>query len=420
MKIKLNFATDNMHKENLKNFLKLTLDVTEDKKKVKVDNQKPVFLIPVIDRSGSMAASASNRNGKFTTQLDCAIASTCELLDLLNEGDKFAVVSFDDEIKVEQKPISVTENNRDEVKYNIKKISTGGCTNISDALKTAANLFVTEDTEKYNCKIILLSDGCANVGFREEQQFIEFMPKILNRNISVSTIGLGTNYDAGIMEAISGNCAGSFNHICDALAIKDIFITELKSAQSIVCKDTVVDIILPDMVAFKPNYNNYREEVRKDFIRIRLGSLYSNKTIFYEFSALSEELKEIAITVKVSYENLDGGKDEVAFTHTLPVVDTKEEVVENEAIINEWMVAVKDRYAYEASKAVSANDYASASMSYEASSATMNSILSTYNCCSASLAADMDSIQTSITNCSSQDNLRKTFDTYSKKMRGSN
>ena len=135
---------------------------------------------------------------------------------------------------------------------------------------------------------------------------------------------------------------------------------------------------------------------------------------------MSEELREIAITVKVSYENLDGGKDEVAFTHTLPIVDTKDEVIENEAIINEWMVAVKDRYAYEASKAVSANDYVSASMSYEASSATMNSILSTYNCCSASLAADMDSIQTSITNCSSQDNLRKTFDTYSKKMRGSN
>ena len=58
MKVKLNFASDNIFNGNLKNFFKLVLDVSEDRKKIS-SNDKPVFLIPVIDRSGSMSSPAS-------------------------------------------------------------------------------------------------------------------------------------------------------------------------------------------------------------------------------------------------------------------------------------------------------------------------------------------------------------------------
>lgn len=450
MKVNLSFASDNIFNGNLKNFLKLTLDVSEDKKKHSKESTKPVFLIPVIDRSGSMSSPASRhriqeppvlfdnavttcnsvssassftytnlRGGYRISKLDCALSATCELLDLLNEGDKFAVVSFDDGIRVEQQPITVSNKNRHEVKANINRIRTGGCTNISGALETAADLFTSADTEKYNCKIVLLSDGCANVGLDSEAQFVEFMPKILNRSISTSSIGLGDDYDLGIMEAISGNCAGSFNHISDALAIKDIFATELKSAQAIVCKDAIVNIALPDMVAFKPNYNNYNEEIQKDNICIRLGNLYSNKTIYYEFSVLGEDLKEVEIAVSVTYETPDGGKNTATMSRRLPIVAKRDDLIENKDIIDEIMSAVKDRYVYNASKAVSTSDFKTASLSFAESSATMQSINACYSCCSASAMDEMNSVQSSLTSSTSQDVLRKTFDKSSKKLRNS-
>lgn len=452
MKVNLSFASDNIFSGNLKNFLKLTIDVSEDKKKHFEKSTKPVFLIPVIDRSGSMSSPASRqriqdppvlfndcvttcnsinsassftytnslRGGYRLSKLDCALSATCELLDLLNEGDKFAVVSFDDGIRVEQQPITVSNKNRNEVKSNINRIRTGGCTNISGALETATDLFTSADTEKYNCKIVLLSDGCANVGLDTEKQFVEFMPKILNRSISTSSIGLGDDYDLGIMEAISGNCAGSFNHISDALAIKDIFATELKSAQAIVCKDAIVNIKLPDMVAFKPNYNNYNEEIQKDNICIKLGNLYSNKTIYYEFSVLDEELKEVEIAVSVTYETPDGGKNTATMSRKLPIVAKKEDLVENKDVIDEIMTTVKDRYVYNASKAYSTADYEGASLSFAESAATINSMTACYSCCASTAMDEITATQASLTSSSaSQDCLRKAFDNSSKKLRNS-
>lgn len=442
MKVNLSFASDNICKENLKNFLKLAIDVTEDRKKIKKGTEKPVFLIPVIDRSGSMTSPASAyrhstvtrditnslsavtysniRGGYRISKLECALSATCELLDLLNEGDKFAVVSFDDKVRVEQNPISVSSKNREEVKENIRNIFSGGCTNISGALETAAGLFTNADTEKYNCKIVLLSDGCANVGYETEAEFINMMPSILDRSISTSTIGLGDDYDLGIMEAISGNCAGSFNHISDALAIKDIFATELKSAQAIVCRDAVVNIKLPDMVAFKPNYNNYSEEIQKDNICIKLGNLYSNKTIYYEFSVLDEGLKEVEISVSVTYETPDGGQNTATMSRKLPIVSNKKDLVENKDVIDEIMTMVKDRYTYNASKAYSVADYEGASVSFAESAATINSMTACYSCCPTSALDEITATQTSFTSAStSQDCLRKAFDNSSKKLRNS-
>lgn len=452
MKVKLNFASDNIFNGNLKNFFKLVLDVSEDRKKIS-SNDKPVFLIPVIDRSGSMSSPASKdfnysndyslnsctysnslRGGlpvsnflsaqrsyerPYFSKLDCAKSATVELLDLLHDGDKFALVTFDDSISVAQNPIDITEKSKKEIKNNISQIVSGGCTNISDALLKAADLITHNDTAKYNCKIVLLSDGCANIGLDKEEQFISLMPKILDRNISTSSVGLGDDYDLGIMEAISGNCAGTFNHISDALAIKDIFASELKTAQNIVCKNTVVKISLPDMVAFKPNYNNYTEEIQKDNIYIKLGNLYNNKTLYYEFSVLDETLKDITISVEVSYETPDGGENTATMSRKIPIISKKEDLIENKEIIDEIVNTVKDRYIYNASKAVSTNDFETASVSFAESSATMQSIVTAYNCCSTTAMEDMNSIQSSLTSTTSQDAIRKTFDNSSKKLRNS-
>lgn len=443
MQLKLELASKNIHKENLKNFLKITVDVSDEKRKLKTGT-KPVFLIPVIDRSGSMssAASRNNRNvmpiyhqttlnfstsvirstssSDFYSKLDCAKNATCELLDLLEDGDKLAIVSFDDSITVEQKPIVINEGARKEIKNNIDKIYAGGCTNISDALITAHRLFSKADMEKYNCKIVLLSDGCANVGFSKEEQFIPLMTEILNHNISTSTIGLGDDYDLGVMDTISSNCAGSFHHISDANAIKDIFVSELRKTQAIVCQNAVLDVLLPDMVAFKPNFNNYTENIQKDKITIQLGNLYSNKAIYYEFSLLDDSIKEVIVGAKLTYGDDASNGDFISVSKKVLVVDNKNDIVENEAIIDEFVSIVKDKYVYDAAKSISCNDMAWAAQSYASSVSTMDSLVTAYNCCDSSSLEDMKSISASISSTSmTQDSLRNTFSTVSKKLRNS-
>ena len=433
MKVKLDFASNNIKRGNLKNFLKIGIDVSDDKPKSAKKNTKPVFLIPVLDCSGSMSSYVNdavctiNSNSMFSmrgisqglSKLECAKDATIHLMDLLNDGDKFAVVSFDDKVYINQQPISINSKNKKEIQSNIRKIASGGCTNISGAIETAFDLFSKVDTSEYNCKIVLLSDGQANVGFDREEQFIPLMSKILSKGISTSTIGLGNDYDLGIMETISSNCAGSFNHIANALTIKDIFASELRTTQDIVCKDVVVKLALPDMVAFKPNFNSYSEDIRKNNICITLGNLYNNKDIYYEFSVLDENAEKVCISVLVEYETPKGAKTTAIMMKELLIVEDDEDAGENELVITEVLEAIKDRYIYGATKSTSACDYDSAKTYYTETQSCLNSIAASYSCCNSVSMQYSDEVEkfSDIISSASSDNLRTTFANTSKKMR---
>jgi Ca-activated chloride channel family protein len=356
---------------------------------------------------------------RFLSKLDCAKDAAVHLMDLLKEGDKIAVVSFDDKVFVNQEPQEIKEHLRNRIRGNIQNIQSGGCTNISGALMTAFDLFTKSDREQYNCKIVLLSDGEANVGYRREDEFIPLMNKILSAGISTSTIGLGDTYDIGVMEAISGNCAGSFHHISDAMAIKDIFMGELRTTQDIVCKDVTVKLALPDMVAFKPNFNNYNEDILKDNICVKLGNLYGSKDLYYEFSVLDENAEKICIAVTVEYENTAGAKTTASMMKELLIINDDEDDGEDADVIDELFGIIKDRYMYNATKAATVNDFDTASLYLGETRDTMDSITTSYSCCSASYSkaySEVEAFSNAVTTQTS-DSLRKTFEKSSKKMR---
>lgn len=420
MKLHLNLATKNILKSNPKNYVKIGIDVSDEKNNIKVSkDRKPVFLIPVIDRSGSMSASLDKY--EYTTRnskLECAKNATKELIDLLIDGDKIAIVTFDDEISIVQKPITISSGAKKEIYYNIDKITSRGCTNISDAIKTANELFSNSDTEKYNCKIVLLSDGYANVGFDKSEQFIPLMCSIIDRGISTSTVGIGIDYDLDVMETIANNCAGSFTHVSNANEIKDVFATELKTTQSIVAKDTILKIKLPNMVSFKPNFNNFPETTEKDFITLNLGNLYNDKTIYYEFDVLSDTAESVKIEISLSCETANG-KKEMSISEEIFFVSEKADLIENSAIIKEILEVIKDKYNYEAAKAYSLKDTVCANSCFVSASNSINNIANSYtsaSLCASSISSEIEAVSCTYAN-SSDDVLRSNFSDVSKKLR---
>lgn len=423
MKLNLNFATKNILKTDPKNYVKIDIDVSDEKNNIKQSTErKPVFLIPVIDRSGSMSQSLSHSHdfSMRNSKLECAKNATKELIDLLIDGDKIAIVTFDDMISVVQNPITINKSAKKEIFQNINKIASGGCTNISDAIKTANNLFTKADAEKYNCKIVLLSDGYANAGFDRSEQFIPLMCDILSKGISTSTVGIGIDYDLDIMETISNNCAGSFTHVSNANEIKDVFATELKTTQSIVARDTIFKIKLPDLVSFKPNLNNFAETTDKDFITLNFGNLYNNKTIYYEFEVLDTTVEKIKIEISLSCET-ENGKKELSISEELMFVSDKKDLIENSDIIKEILETVRDKYNYEAAKAYSLKDSVCANNCFVSASNTINSISASYTSASA-CASEINSEITATSCCyatSSDDQLRSNVSSISKKLRNS-
>src|SRR5712692_6849674 len=160
-------------------------------------NRRPVALALVIDRSGSMASPAAasitpdqpGAGGDDTGQpskLGFVKASTLRLLDLMHDGDAVALVVFDDTIQV-VKPLTVLgAKARAELGAAVKGLETGGSTNIEGGLNLGLAQFSKAVRKQFGCKLVLLSDGEANVGEQRPAVLAEHAAGAAHNGVTVS------------------------------------------------------------------------------------------------------------------------------------------------------------------------------------------------------------------------------------------
>lgn len=369
------------------NHIKFSILPTEKDYMVE-ENKKPVFLIAVIDKSGSMGLSIKNEHSLSSsinklhsntfdreTKLDCAKNATCNLIDCLQESDMFAAIAFDNRISLVQEPIITKEQNIPFIKNNIQSIYTGGCTNISDALILARELITKEYSQNYNCKIILLSDGCANIGFQTTKEFINLTQTLTDKNISVSTIGLGIEYNLEIMEAIAGNSGGIFYHVDNANIIADLFIKELKTTRNIILKNAKITFKVSDGYTFSENLNKFPQKTISDKQEIEIGNIYSDKHIYLEIQA-KENVQENA---KIEIEVYDNNKCIFNGKELLTLAETNNEVKENSNIVKEILELIKNNYIINSGYAYSTKNTQALNNYYLNTSSSLENVLNTYS-----------------------------------------
>ena len=144
----------------------------------------------VIDRSGSMGGG----------RLELVKQTILELLSRLNRKDFLSVVSFDDSAIVEVEMKRVSEHNMSEVRRRIGDIRSGGSTNLEMGYRKGIEQAALAGVET---KIVLLSDGQANAGVVDPALLGQLAARVTEHLISTSTIGIGTDYDERILDALA-------------------------------------------------------------------------------------------------------------------------------------------------------------------------------------------------------------------------
>jgi Ca-activated chloride channel homolog len=158
----------------------------------------PVNVAFVIDRSGSM-------NGYRIAQ---AREAASLAVSRLQPTDVASVVIFDDRAEVLLPAQHVT----DPALFldRIRQIGVRGQTAIYAGVgEGAEQVRIFKDPSRLN-RIVLLSDGQANVGPRRAEEFAVLGRSLLAEGISVSTIGLGLGYNEDLMLQLAR--AGDGNH----------------------------------------------------------------------------------------------------------------------------------------------------------------------------------------------------------------
>jgi len=222
----------------------------------------PVNLSIVIDRSGSMLEAG---------KLEYVKQAVDYIIGKLDKNDTLSIVTYSDTVStlVEQGPIISDKTIRDK----LTMVMGGGWTDMSDGLEEAFRQVSRVSKEGQINRILLLSDGLANRGITDLMGLKKLASDMYKRDISISTIGVGANYDEEILRAISDGAGGNYYYISRPVEIPDIYAGELKSVVNTVAKDAKLSLRFTNGTRLIKVYGYDVQPVGYDMFTVDLGSL---------------------------------------------------------------------------------------------------------------------------------------------------
>ncbi len=246
------------------------LRVTVKAQAIHLDKRLPMNLAVVIDRSGSMASTGPGGTEKMADAKKAADF----LVDQLDERDTLTVISIDYGAEVRAPAANMTAANKARAKESIEPLFARGGTDMIAGL-TAGIRQVKErvgQQEQVN-RVILISDGVPNV----EQGLVDMARDAQGHGISLSTLGVGTDYNENLMTALANAGNGGYYFVADAGKLAQIFTRELHSLMAVVARNAALKIEFGSGV--KPTkVFGYDAQVGPESTTIRLGDLVGGQT----------------------------------------------------------------------------------------------------------------------------------------------
>lgn len=232
----------------------------------------PFELCVLLDRSGSMAGD----------RLDCSKDAICLLIDELDAEDKLHFITYDDRTQVVF--VDGDLRQKQSLKDQVRAVQTGGSTNISSGLveaglvmglaprgtffkratapttrsgrrlsnapapaahdaKEGFEAHVVAAPSKLAKRIFMFSDGQANKGLQNHADLASLAAEINAAGASISTFGLGKDFNEDIMTAVARSGAGLFAFIESSKRIPDAVSEALGGLKSLVGTNCKLELV---------------------------------------------------------------------------------------------------------------------------------------------------------------------------------
>jgi Ca-activated chloride channel family protein len=297
--------------------IKITLD---SPKASKTRKRTLINLSIVLDRSGSMSGE----------KLEKAKEAAIEALRRLGPRDVFSLVVYD--TNVETIVPAQNARNTEWIERRIRTIHAGDSTALFGGVSQGVAEIRKNLKSRYIHRIILLSDGLANVGPSTPADLGRLGSALIKENISVTTVGVGTDYNEDLMTRLSQNSDANAYHVKESKDIPHIFTKELGNIANIIAKKVILNIECPEGVI--PISIIGREgRIRGKTIELYLNQLYGEQEKYALIEveipeSRANEKKKIA-TARISYQDAVTNKNKDILTHVIALFSAKKEAVKS-------------------------------------------------------------------------------------------
>lgn len=251
----------------------------------------------VLDVSGSMQGD----------KIMQAVEAAHHAVDLLKDGDVLSLVTYSDSAYVIKEAAALNVKNRNAFHSAIERIYADGSTALFSGVSLGADQLDKYLEDESINRVVLLSDGLANVGPSTPGELGTLGEILKRRGISVTTLGLGDGYNDELMSELASRSDGNHAFIENPVDLVRIFEKEFGAIMSVAAKDFNIIIKLENGI--RPvRLLNRNGDIYEDEVIISLNQLYSNQKqyIILEVEVDPERAgtKKDAAKVTVQYLNM--------------------------------------------------------------------------------------------------------------------
>lgn len=268
------------------------------------EDRTPALLIFVIDVSGSM-----DREDRLETVKD----SLEILVGELREDDRVGIVVYSNQSRAVLEPTPASE--KDTILAAVNALQPEGSTNVEDGLRLGYQMAQANRREGTLTRVIVLSDGVANVGSTGPDAILKTVRDGVQDGITLSTIGFGMgNYNDILMEQLANDGNGNYYYVDTLREARRVFIYNLTGTLQVIAYDAKVQVDFNPEVTDRYRLIGYEnraiadQDFRNDTVDAGEVGAGHSITALYELALEDGTQEGVVATAYIRYKDADTGE----------------------------------------------------------------------------------------------------------------
>jgi Ca-activated chloride channel homolog len=270
------------------------------------EERSPVSLTFVVDTSGSM---------QMENRLELVKEALGILVGELGPDDSVAIVEFGSDARVVLSPTSAAEP--EAILHAIRVLEPGGSTNAQAGLELGYDLAELGHRPGANDRVIIASDGVANVGLTDADSILRRIDRAMESGIDLVAVGVGMgNFNDVLLEQLANRGNGFYAYVNDRREAERLFRDGLTATLQTIARDAKVQVEFHSETVARYRLLGYEnraladEDFRNPEVDAGEVGAGHSVTALYEIELYREGGDGHLGTVRLRWADVDSGSEE--------------------------------------------------------------------------------------------------------------
>jgi Ca-activated chloride channel family protein len=296
----------------------VAVSLTLDAAQILQSDHRPVEhadLVIVLDRSGSMEGQ----------KLSDARLAVTQLIDKMTANDRLGIIVYSNGVQMLSPLVGMDENHRRQLKTVVSQVTAAGGTNLGGGLKLGIRTLMQNPAEGRQRRVILISDGQANQGITDPRELGNMASEAAAHNFSVSTVGVGYDFNEMLMTTVADHGAGRYYFLEDPNRFALVFEKEFQATRNVAASGVEIRVPLEKGIRLV-NAGGYPIQVKDNHAVIHPGDLLSGqqRNLFLTFQVPTDTERKFTLGEFQVRFNHNGAPHDIATSRRLSLACVKD------------------------------------------------------------------------------------------------